>query len=233
MEINVNFCTQYDAEKLFNQLIKFDESRSSLIKTWINEENGRLNRKIYFTDDFAFDHFTECFEKPSSNIIKKLQKFNPSYISPFGKEKIGNLERIQIIRSNEPKNQNRKGNHLFNFHVDRINTYKQILLCSEVTEECGPFQIAELKLCKDEAMKILERLKQSVANGDDWREINSSLDCQHFISATGSPGDLVTVDGREPHRAGQLKPGKTRAIIIFEYMTREASQIYKSSFYND
>ena len=56
-----------------------------------------------------------------------------NYKSPFSKEKIGFLNRIQVIESNFINKSliSVKGKHIFSLHCDRINSYK-IYMCFQI-----------------------------------------------------------------------------------------------------
>ena len=167
-----------------------------------------------------------------NNFVQDFLNFDDNYETPWKPEKIGQLERIQIIESGEYKSENNKGEHLYNFHVDRINTYKKMLYCSNVDINSGPFEVADLNVIKDEASKIIKKIDTAHKFNRDFRKINSTLSCSTIQSITGKIGDVIVIDGREPHRAGKVGHKGTRKVIIFEYMTALNSRLYQSTFKN-
>lgn len=220
MKICRDWCSSEEAQGLFEFLMDFKLSDTEAVSWWVSQENGRKNKKYFFFKPQGINTLA------SGGVIHRLRTFDETYKSPFGPQNIGSLERIQVVESIESKVENSKGDHVYKFHVDRVNTYKQILLCSEVTIDCGPFQVASIDECREKALTLHADLGRELETGD-WRNFDATIDCDRYESCTGHSGDLIVVDGREPHRAGKINPGFSRKLIIFEYMTREASRVYR------
>ena len=147
----------------------------------------------------------------------------------MGPEEVGFPESIQVIESKISVLENLKAKQVYTFHIDRINTYKQLLLCSEIGIKDGPFQVANLDSCKEYTRKKLKELEEQHRKGNNWRDFDATIECEEFVSIVGKPGDLLTIDGREPHRAGKVYPGHKRRVIIFEYMTKSNSRRYRET----
>jgi hypothetical protein len=225
MEIDKIFSESNLAKELFDGLVIYDASVPG-IHIWHGEENGRYNKKFLFSQIDDWMSVVPCkFHQMVEHIIKKVNQ----YESPFGKQKIGALERIQVINSKFTSEKNHKGIHLFNFHIDRINTYKGILYCSNVTCKDGPFAVMELNGREGEIAEKLDFLEKCHAAGKDWRKIDTTFEAVHYNNVEGVAGDIVIVDGREPHRAGTVENRGCRKAIIFEFFTLENSTIYRNS----
>ncbi len=208
------------------------DSKINGLKVWSQKENARFNKKIYFQTKNARELFLKSLPNKINNFVQDFLNFDDDYETPWKREKIGPLERIQIIESGEYKSENNKGEHLYNFHVDRINTYKKMLYCSNVDVNSGPFEVADINIIKDEASKIIKKIDTAHKLNKDFRKINATLSCRTSQSITGKTGDVIVIDGREPHRAGKVGHKGARKVIIFEYMTAINSHIYQSTFKN-
>ena len=113
-----------DFSELFKFLINNNFSKS--INSWISEEKGRLNKKFLFDDRNEWKNvIPNKYHKTIKFLIEKIQ----NYKSPFGDEKKNFLERIQVVKSNYTNNLNlnNKGQHLYNLHCDKLNTYKAVV----------------------------------------------------------------------------------------------------------
>ena len=222
------YLSNKDTDKIWKYFYEYKGEIDSLL-IWSGRENGRFNKKIYFHDKKTLNKFYKKIPSYIKPFINNFLNFDSTYKSPWGPEEISFLERIQVIESEPSFFENSKGNQVYSFHVDRINTYKKILLCSNISLEDGPFQVANLDSCREYARELLNNIEDLHKNSRNWREFNATIDCNEFVSITGGVGDLLTIDGREPHRAGKVFPGHKRKIIIFEYMTDVNSRRYRET----
>jgi len=215
-----------DYIELFKFLINNNFNKST--KSWISEENGRLNKKFLFDDKHEWkDVIPNKYHKTIKFLIKKIK----NYKSPFGEEKKDFLERIQVIESNYKNNLNlnNKGQYLYNLHCDKINSYKAIVFFSNVKIKDGPIYFAEVARCHEQVknkLKEMETKKKKIP----WNKINSTVFCKYETPILANIGDVIIFDGREPHRASLLKNKGFRALIIFELMTKKNSKLYRNSF---
>ena len=228
MRLTKGYFSSQETSEMWKYFFQYKNNIQNL-SIWSGNENGRFNKKFYFLDNYALNQFYENSPHNIKFFLSKFLHFDSTYNSPWGPEEVGFLERIQVIESKVSFSENLKGNHLYRFHIDRVNTYKQLMLCSEISIKDGPFQVANLDSCKDDAKKILKKLEYQHSKGKNWRDFDSTLDCSDFVSIVGNPGDLLTIDGREPHRASKVYPGHKRRVIIFEYMTKLNSRRYRET----
>ena len=228
MRFTKGYVSSQETSKIWEFFFQYKNNIPNL-SFWSGNENGRLNKKFYFLDHYALNHFYENSPHNIKNFLSNFLHFDSTYNSPWGTEEVGFLERIQVIESKVSSSENLKANHLYRFHVDRVNTYKQLFLCSEISIKDGPFQVANLDSCKEYTRKILKKLENQHSKGSNWRNFDTTLDCEDFVSIVGNQGDLLTIDGREPHRASKVYPGHYRRVIIFEYMTKSNSRLYRET----
>jgi len=216
-----------DYEDFFKFLLNTNFKEN--FKTWIDDENGRVNRKFLFKSENQWKKVIPInYHKKLESLIKKIKR----YETPFPKEKINFLNRIQVIESNFTINSknNDKGRHLFHLHCDRINTYKIYVFFSDIDLKDGPIYFARIDKCKDQVntkLKEIEVKKKQLA--DEWRKMDSRIFCKYEEPFMGKFGDVLIFDGREPHRASPLTKKGYRAVVIFEFFTDENWNLYSKA----
>lgn len=219
-------CSKEDFENLFQFLLK---SSFKNIESFMEKENGRLNKKFFFKDK---NEWKKIIPYDYHMMINFLISELKNYKSPFSKEKIGFLNRIQVIESNFINKSliSVKGKHIFSLHCDRINSYKIYMCFSDIKLKDGPIFFANISKCKDQIMKKINEIEDKKKKFKNlWRKIDTKIYTFEEKPYISKFGDIFIFDGREPHRASLLKKNGYRAIIIFECMTDENRHLYERS----
>ena len=228
-----NFTKQFNY--LFNKLNSLQDLHDKEKIIWTKKTRSRKNKSIYFKSKKLF------FNSKEIKFIKFLEVHTKKFAKYHG-YKINNLERIQIIESTFIKNKNGQENYIYNFHIDKLNSFKAIFFIVDINNKNGPLQLASnlTKKNRESICKILDDKKKFFKKKNskkniNFRDLKTDINFKKYLSLVGKKNSIFIINGDWPHRAGLISKNHKRKLIIFEWFTIEDSKIYKNDLkkYND
>lgn len=215
---------------LFKKLSNLEDINSDDQKIWSKNSNSRKNKSIYLKRNK-----NKLFNQKERKFIEYLTFYTKKFAKSHG-YKLNNLERIQVIESKSVKKKLAgEDKFVYNFHVDKINTFKSLFFINRINPKNGPFQLGTgfSYHNKQEILKILNYKKKfikkiSVNKKLNFRNLNTQISLKKYFNVTGEKNSIYIINGDWPHRAGLISKNHKRKLIIFEWFTVEDSKIYKN-----
>lgn len=213
---------------LFNRLNSLQDIHDKEKIIWTKKTKSRKNKSIYLKKKKLL------FNNKENKFIKFLEIHTKKFAKYHG-YRISDLERIQIIESTFIKNKkkNDQEKYIYNFHIDKLNSFKAVFFIIDIDNKNGPLQLASnlTKEDKKSIFKVLEDKKKffkRMNKKKNFRDIKTDLNFKKYLSLVGKKNSIFIINGDWPHRAGLISKNHKRKLIIFEWFTREDSKIYKN-----
>lgn len=245
MKLNFNKITFLDKEKyiyikpnkftgqfnyLFKKLSNLKDTINDDLKIWSKNSNSRKNKSIYLKS-----RKNKLFNNKEIKFIEYLTIKTKKFAKSHG-YRLNKLQRIQVIESKSVKKKlYGEDKYLYNFHVDKLNTFKSLFFINGISPKNGPFQLGTdfSYQNKQEILKILNYKKKlikkiSVNKKLNFRDLNTQINIKKHFDVVGKRNSIFIINGDWPHRASLISKNHKRKLIIFEWFTVEDSKIYKN-----